>query len=80
MPKRVLQGIVVSDKTAKTVVVRVDRRVQDTLYKKFVTRSRKFMAHDENDEFKVGDQVRIEECRPLSARKRWIVTGRVGAA
>jgi len=80
MPKRVLQGTVISDKGDKTVVVRVDRRVQDPLYKKFITRSNRFMAHDEGNAFKAGDQVRIEESRPLSKRKRWVVLGRVGEA
>jgi small subunit ribosomal protein S17 len=73
MPRRELHGVVVSDKADKTVVVRVDRRVQHPVYKKFVVRSKKFMAHDEANRFKVGDVVRIRECRPLSARKRWEV-------
>ncbi len=73
MPRRELHGVVVSDKADKTVVVRVDRRVQHPVYKKFVVRSKKFMAHDEANRFKVGDAVRIRECRPLSARKRWEV-------
>lgn len=73
MPKRVLQGTVVSDKAEKTVVVRVERRVQHPMYKKFIRHSKRYMAHDENNQFKVGDFVRIEECRPLSARKRWQV-------
>ena len=80
MPKRVLQGVVVSDKADKSIVVRVDRRVADPVYKKFVTRSKKFMAHDPDNSFKPGDQVRIQECRPLSKRKRWEVLGRVGEA
>ncbi len=73
MPRRVLQGVVVSDAADKTVVVRVDRRVQHPVYKKYVVRSKKFMAHDEKNRFKVGDVVRIRECRPLSRRKRWEV-------
>ena len=73
MPRRELQGVVVSDAAEKTVVVRVDRRVQHPVYKKYVTRSKKFMAHDEANRFKVGDTVRIRECRPLSKRKRWEV-------
>ena len=80
MPKRILQGVVVGDKADKTIVVRVDRRVRHPIYKKFVTRSNKFMAHDEGNQFKAGDAVRIEECRPLSRRKRWMVLGRVGEA
>jgi len=73
MSRRVLQGVVVSDVADKTVVVRVDRRVQHPVYKKYVVRSKKFMAHDESNRFKVGDAVRIRECRPLSRRKRWEV-------
>ena len=73
MPKRILQGLVVSDKQDKTVVVRVERRVMHPVYKKYVVRSKKFMAHDESNRFKVGDAVRIRECRPLSRRKRWEV-------
>lgn len=73
MPRRVLQGTVVSDKADKTVVVRVERRIQHPLYKKFIRRSKKYMAHDEANRFKVGDRVRIIECRPLSRRKSWEV-------
>ena len=73
MPRRELQGVVVSDKNAKTVVVRVDRRVQHPLYKKFITRTAKYHAHDEQRRFKVGDAVTIRECRPLSKLKRWEV-------
>lgn len=77
MPKRVLQGVVVSDRSEKTVVVRVDRRVRHPIYKKFITQSKKFMAHDEGNAYRSGDQVRIEESRPLSRRKRWQVIGLV---
>ncbi|HYB11805.1 MAG TPA: 30S ribosomal protein S17 [Alphaproteobacteria bacterium] len=81
MPRRELQGVVVSDAAEKTVIVRVDRRVQHPVYKKYVTRSKKFMAHDEANRFKVGDTVRIRECRPLSKRKRWeVVAGDPTAA
>ncbi len=73
MPRRVLQGEVVSDKNDKTVVVRVERRVMHPLYKKFIRRSKKYAAHDEENRFKVGDVVRIIECRPLSRTKRWEV-------
>lgn len=73
MPKRVLQGVVVSDACDKTVVVRVDRRFRHPVYKKFITRSKKYMAHDESNAHKVGETVRIEESRPLSKRKRWVV-------
>lgn len=75
MPKRILQGEVVSDKTDKTVVVKVERRFTHPLYKKVVRRSKKYHAHDENNQFKVGDTVRIEECPPISKLKRWTVQG-----
>lgn len=73
MPKRILQGVVVSDKQDKTVVVSVERQVMHPVYKKFVKRSKKFAAHDENNQFKVGDNVRIEESRPYSKTKSWTV-------
>lgn len=73
MPKRVLQGVVVSDKNAKTVVVQVERRYTHPLLKKTVRRSKKFHAHDEDDTFKIGDVVRIEESKPISKNKRWVV-------
>ncbi len=73
MPKRTLQGVVVSDKQNKTVVVRVERRFTHPLFKKTVRRSKKYYAHDENNEFKVGDIVWIEEHRPISKLKRWAV-------
>lgn len=73
MPRRVLEGIVVSDKNAKTVVVRVDRRVMHPLYKKFMNQTKKFHAHDKQDRFKTGDRVRIQECAPISRLKRWEV-------
>jgi len=73
MPKRVMQGVVVSDKMEKTVVVRVERRVQHPVYKKFIRKSKKYLAHDELNEAKIGETVRIVECRPLSRRKRWEV-------
>ena len=73
MPKRVLQGIVVSDTCDKTVIVRVERRVMHPLYKKFVSRSKKYAAHDEDNHCRTGDAVRIEESRPISKRKRWVV-------
>jgi small subunit ribosomal protein S17 len=81
MSRRELQGVVVSDAAEKTIIVRVDRRVQHPVYKKYVTRSKKFMAHDEANRFKIGDTVRIRECRPLSKRKRWeVVTADQDAA
>ena len=73
MPKRILQGVVVSDKNAKTVVVQVERRYTYPLFKKTVRRSKKFHAHDEENTFKVGDIVRIEESAPISKNKRWVV-------
>ena len=75
MPKRVLTGVVVSDKADKTVTVRVERRVMHPVYKKFISRSKKYAAHDETNAYKTGDTVRIEECRPISKSKRWIVLG-----
>jgi small subunit ribosomal protein S17 len=75
MPKRILQGIVVSDVQSKTVIVRVDRRVMHPIYKKYVTRSKKYAAHDEDNQFHTGDAVSIEESRPISKRKTWVVLG-----
>ena len=80
MPKRVLRGVVVSDKMDKSITVRVERRVRHKAYGKFITRSKKFMAHDEGNEFKIGDQVEIIESRPLSARKRWAVVSQADAS
>ncbi|MBT5244807.1 MAG: 30S ribosomal protein S17 [Rhodospirillaceae bacterium] len=73
MPKRILQGVVVSDKMDKTVTVKVERRFKHPLYKKFIRRSKKYAAHDENNVVKIGDVVRIRECRPISKRKTWEV-------
>jgi small subunit ribosomal protein S17 len=73
MSKRVLQGVVVSDACNKTVIVRVERRVMHPVYKKFVTTSKKYAAHDEDNSYRAGDTVRIEESRPLSKRKCWVV-------
>ena len=72
MTKRVLQGVVVSDKNDKTIVVQVERRYTHPLLKKTVRRSKNYHAHDEKNSFKVGDQVSIEETRPISKNKRWI--------
>ena len=81
MPKRILQGLVVSDKQDKTIVVRVERRVMHPVYKKFITRSKKYAAHDEANRFKIGDKVRIRECRPISKSKCWeVVTEEAAAA
>ena len=73
MPKRILQGVVVSDKQEKTLVVKVERRFTHPLLKKTVRRSKNYHAHDENQQFKVGDQVSIEETKPISKLKRWTV-------
>ena len=73
MPKRILQGVVVSDKHDKTVVVSVERQVMHPVYKKIVKKSKKFAAHDENNQCKVGDRVSIQECRPISKNKSWTV-------
>ena len=80
MPKRVLTGTVVSDKGEKTVVVRVERRVKHPLYGKIIKLSKKYHAHDEGNAYKAGEQVRIEECAPISKLKTWSVIDRVGAA
>ncbi|MBO0737818.1 MAG: 30S ribosomal protein S17 [Alphaproteobacteria bacterium] len=80
MSKRVLQGVVVSDACDKTVIVRVERRVMHRVYKKFVTSSKKYAAHDEHNSYRAGDVVQIEESRPISKRKSWIVlSGPAGA-
>ena len=73
MPKRVLQGTVVSDKSDKTVVVKVERRFAHPMFKKIVRRSKNYKAHDEDNQFKTGDEVSIEECPPISKHKRWTV-------
>ncbi len=75
MPKRVLQGVVVSDKTDKTVVVKVERRFTHPLFKKTVRRSKKYQAHDETNQYQIGDLVSIEESKPISRTKRWVVIG-----
>lgn len=79
MPKRVLQGTVVSDKNDKTVVVRVDRRFSHPLLKKTVRRSKRYKAHDEDNACKVGDTVLIQETRPISREKCWIVVNEAQA-
>lgn len=71
MPKRILQGVVVSDKQDKTIVVKVERRVRHPLYEKFIKRSKKYAAHDETNSCKTGDIVRIRECSPISKNKTW---------
>jgi len=72
--RKVREGVVVSDRMEKTVVVRVDMRVQHALYKRVIRKSERFKAHDDTNECRSGDRVRIMETRPLSATKRWRVT------
>ncbi len=79
MPRRVLQGVVVSDKMDKTVTVLVERRVMHPIYRKFIRRSKKYHAHDETNQVKIGDVVQIEECRPLSKSKSWRVVAEAAA-
>ncbi|MDD3182379.1 MAG: 30S ribosomal protein S17 [Alphaproteobacteria bacterium] len=73
MPRRVLQGTVVSDKGDKTITILVERRVMHPIYKKYIRTSKKYAAHDEKNSCKVGEIVSIIECRPISKRKRWMV-------
>jgi small subunit ribosomal protein S17 len=77
MPKRILQGVVVSDKADKTVVVLVERRFTHPLLKKTVRRTKKYHAHDDGNAAKIGDVVRIQECRPVSKTKSWALLDRV---
>lgn len=77
MPKRILTGTVVSDKTDKTVTVLVERKVKHPLYGKIIRRSKKYHAHDEGNDYRPGDVVRIEETRPISKTKTWAVKDRV---
>jgi len=80
MPKRILIGTVVSDKTDKTVVVKVERKVKHPLYGKIIRRSKKYHAHDEDNTFKTGERVRIEETKPYSKTKTWKVLDRLQAS
>ena len=80
MPKRILIGTVTSDKTDKTVTVLVERRVKHPLYGKIIKRSKKYHAHDEKNEYVVGDKVRIEETKPISKTKTWAVKDRIAAS
>mgnify|MGYP006328021663 CR=1 FL=1 len=73
MPKRILQGVVTSDKNEQTITVLVERRFKHPLLQKTVRKSKKYRAHDENNTSKAGDTVRIEECAPISKTKRWTV-------
>lgn len=73
MPRRIMQGVVVSDKMDKTIVVKIERKIKHPLYKKYIRRTKKYAAHDEANVAKIGDIVRIQECRPVSKRKHWEV-------
>lgn len=73
MPKRIMQGVVVSNKMEKTVVVNVERKFRHPIYKKFIKRSKRYHAHDETNQHEIGDVVDIQECRPLSKTKKWEV-------
>ena len=79
MPRRVLQGTVVSDKADKTVTVLVERRVRHPIYKKYIRKSKKYAAHDEGNSRKVGDVVSIIECAPISKSKRWTLVDEAAA-
>ena len=79
MPKRLLSGTVISSNSNKTIVVKVIRRVKHKLYKKIISRSKKYHAHDEKNQFKVGDTVSIVESKPISKLKSWIVVSNDGA-
>ena len=80
MPKRILQGVVVSDKGDKTITVNVERRFTHPMMKKTVRRTKKYHAHDENNSAQVGDVVRIQECRPVSRSKSWMLLDKVSAS
>jgi small subunit ribosomal protein S17 len=80
MPKRILQGVVVSGKNDKTVVVQIERRFTHPVLKKTVRLTKKYHAHDEDNACNVGDIVRIEECSPISKKKRWVVLPQVGVS
>ncbi len=79
MPKRILQGVVVSDKNDKTIVVQVERRFTHPVMRKTVRQTKKYHAHDEDNRCKEGDIVRIEECPPVSKKKKWVVLAQGGA-
>ena len=79
MPKRILQGVVTSDKNEQTITVLVERRFKHPVLHKIVRKSKKYRAHDANSQFKIGDMVRIEECAPISKTKRWTVVTEASA-
>ena len=78
MPKRILSGVVVSSNSKKTITVNVTRRIRHKLYKKIIRQTKKYHAHDENNEFNVGDTVSIIESKPISKLKKWKVVSKVG--
>ena len=80
MPRRILQGVVVSDKGDKTIIVNVERRVQHPLYKKFIARNKHYAVHDADNRYKIGDRVRIQECAPVSKTKHYAVLSDDAAA
>lgn len=77
MPRRILQGVIVSDKCDKTVLVKVEERVMHPIYKKYVKLHKKYAAHDENNSFKIGDIVKIIESKPISKTKKWVIQSKV---
>lgn len=77
MPRRILQGVVVSDKCDKTVLVKVEERVMHPIYKKYVKLHKKYAAHDENNSVKIGDIVEIIESKPISKTKKWVIQSKV---
>ena len=79
MPKRILSGVVISSNSNKTITVDVTRRIKHKLYKKIIRRTKKYHAHDENNEFNVGDTVSIIESKPISKLKKWMVISNTGA-
>ena len=76
MPKKMLSGIVVSNKQDKTIVVKVMRQVRHPLYKKIIRKSKRYLAHDETNSFNIGDNVKIQECKPYSKKKTWLVVNK----
>ena len=78
MPKRILSGVVVSSNSNKTIVVDVTRRIKHKLYKKIIRQTKKYHAHDEKNEFSIGDTVSIIESKPISKTKKWIVISNAG--
>lgn len=80
MPRRILKGVVVSDKPDKTIIVKVDRRFMHPVYKKYITKSKRYAAHDEKNVFSEGEMVAIEECRPISKKKTWVVLSKTDKA